>query len=145
MGLESWKKVYYNTEAKDEALMWASSTTKGFISTREMNIGLVRHALTKWEGIKPSALKEHGVVMNIGCIEEPPCSQDEQERDGVEIDYTTCTLCLVHAGKSCETCPIWDTKGDDCTDEYGEGVGEENPLPMIDLLKVTLAKLEDGE
>lgn len=77
MSLETWKKAHYPVRAID-ARIYEWSLLK-----------CIQHSLTKWRGLKPVALKRHGLILDGMAIVE--AKSDEH----FPITSSTCTLCQV--------------------------------------------------
>lgn len=104
MSLETWKAECYPVEAKD--------CPKG------KHLCLA-HSLRKWIGLKPDALKKHGVFVNDR-------SNLECEASIFPIDASTCALCKQYDPSDCYQCPL-----DSCVESFGAWDLNHDPEPMI--------------
>lgn len=119
-------------------------------NVREVKTDLQRleRDLGKWEGLRPSALKRHGMAVEGGSIVEI----DGHAKYAISID--TCSLCHAHFPKNnptgdCYGCPLYKVRGARCDHmaedspnpgivPYAEFVVDHNPEPMIQLLRDAL-------
>lgn len=126
MSLTTWKAEFYPVDAED-----ATSTP----------LEAARHSLRKWEGLREGNLNQHDLHVTLwGDLEEDP------ERDNCpaefEVDGFSCALCR-RTPLSCNTCPIMIKAGSDCIVQFDTWGDDEDPEPMIELLKSTVKALEE--
>lgn len=125
MSLESWQQLYYPITAKEAAEL----------PSREV----ILHSLTKWRGLRPAALTEHGLIAEkhwIGC-------------NTVRFSITgeSCSLCAkhydydLHEPACCASCPLaqLEPSRTNCFEEYIHWRDTHDPEPMIALLERALA------
>ena len=128
MSLESWKQVYYPITAEEAAKL----------SPRE----IIQHSLTKWRGLRPEVLAEHGLRLELCLV-----------TDGIDVLAITgqsCSLCEKHYDYSkdepdaCLSCPLAQlgASGTDCFTEYRHWRDTRDPEPMILLLEKALQTAE---
>lgn len=123
MTLRTWKRIYYPKQAcrvpEGEAL---------------------DHSFRKWEGLRPEVLAAHGVKTSEADRGLYDATDDEVE---LPIDDTTCALCVHHAHRDCESCPLFIVRKKRCDEcrpgetlsPYHSWVTNSNPEPMIKWLK----------
>lgn len=90
MSFETWCEEFYPIEAKE-------------VSKEDA----LAHSLRKWEGLRPKALKRHGMLFGHRRLYEvggPEC---------LSIDADSCALCVHHRGNHCEECPL-EVAGQGC-------------------------------
>lgn len=125
MSLALWKKEFYKTPAEKVSKRFA-----------------VKHSLRKWVGLKKDNLKKHGVmiadsdrVINASDLDKLACCGNV---DSVEIDESTCSLCIHFADMDnekdvCEKCPLYKI-GKSCWENnspFERFLGTGNVSPMI--------------
>ena len=131
---EDWLKTYYPKPA--------SSTTKE---------EAIQHSLTKWKGLRPAVLEEHGLRQSSQQLRT---SRVPDSVFVIDIASTTCSLCY-HYYKFdakqlsiCASCPLAKARaGVPCDKLTGEElfspwytwVRTGNPEPMIQVLEAALA------
>lgn len=103
------------------------------------------HCINKWEGAKEENLPE-GMRYENHCI-------SSYDGDGLVFDTDTCALCEKYlCDYACKDmhgndCPIVRMQGNPCCIPFGDSIyhkSENDPTPMIDLLKRTLAFVRNG-
>jgi len=121
MSIKTWKKEFYPVPA-----------------SRVSKKNALAHSLRKWEGLKKSNLKKHGVKYDklffVGI-------KDDLER--LLIDATTCALCHHYLDNRCVDCPLYAVIGKSCDDNgwreggspYTDFVDFGKASPMLRLLK----------
>ena len=82
------------------------------------------HSILKWTGL------QRDVIEKVGYYP-------------IEITSRTCALCKWHSGNSCVTCPIKVVNGRSCDREWRMWIDQEDPAPMLALLKETKRKVEE--
>lgn len=140
MSLATWKKAFYPVGASDKA---ASGT----------RLAAAKHSLRKWFGLRSANLAKHDVVRHGYRLTTP------DNLDGGEpiTIGTHCALCQYAKAKAhsesdkCSHCPLYKVRGKvacDCSrdDEdrspFAMLIHENNPEPMIQWLRKTVASLE---
>jgi hypothetical protein len=129
MSLKTWKEMYYPTDA-----MEATGS----------ELEAIRNCIVKWEGLRPAALIAHKV--DLGEIKGSPCLV-ELDSEPLEITWKTCALCRRHP-QNCNGCTLAKAArrhgmencfevgdGEQEQSPYDEFAMDENPEPMISLLK----------
>lgn len=121
MSIATWKEEFYPVDAskcpQDEA---------------------VAHSLRKWKGLRPDALRAHGLAANYSLRDAGGAT--------FPVDVDTCALCKAHT--DCDTCPLYKVRGGrpcDMATESEEENGQpspfeawqekSNPEPMIAALE----------
>lgn len=142
MSLQTWKAKFYPTKPTKK------------MTKREA----IEHSIRKWEGIRKSNLKKHGLEQEIFEI---------VEREGsyrFSIDVESCALCKKYYSsayeivddvvvydfeRKCSECPLRQVLGHPCDfssdAEYGTWMWTGNPVPMIKALKQALKQVKDEE
>jgi len=134
MSIETWKKEFYPIDACE--------------ILDKTDADVVSHSLKKWEGLKASNLKKHGVKKDGGIDGIVVFDKDENEH--FTYNWSTCALCLkfhyrVGCGY-CDTCPITISGGLPCDETgsaYDTSCSTLNPQPMIKVLKFALKHVEE--
>jgi len=148
MSLNSWLQEFYNVDAQFLA------------STSASDLELTQHALTKWTGLLPESVNNHGLTAE---------ELKQQLRDyGFGVDSTTCSLCKRYDDdcinyESRKTCPIIrykesisggafsgeSTDHHTCNQEYSEASSDffdpENTESMRNLLENVVEWLKTQE
>lgn len=129
MSLNSWKQEFYQGRIKVAAKDPITAT---------------QHSLKKWKGLKAKNLEKHALRPFFGDIENQKTGKE------FSIDNSTCALCVHTQAISisrgdCSRCPIVAATGAKCDGEgspYGMWIKNNDPKPMIQLLKATLKHLK---
>ena len=126
MSMSTWKKEFYPIDASK-------------IKTEK---GAIKHSLRKWEGLLQKNLKKHKMTASHRYHLE-----DEND-NRLRINGDSCALCRLINSK-CNECPIvkcgfgpcdW---GSDNNDGWRRWIDNDDPKPMIKLLKKVLKKYEE--
>lgn len=129
MSLESWKNEFY-------------PVTAIAIASEGNDLDLIKHSILKWEGMRLPNLLEHGLQIDSGSDIEDPATLSH-----LYIDTDSCALCQRYYDYgSCVQCPIVKVTGKRCTEgepsPYETWGMDNNPEPMVELLKEVLAEYE---
>ncbi len=137
MSWETWKALYYPVEADE---------VKGRIETTQ-------HSLRKWEGLRPDVLKEHGLELCRGQLNEWISETAVSTRLWISGD--SCALCKQFDGAGegdCEQCPLAMVReGVTCvrsmrqeeSSPYAHFMDNKDPEPMIQWLQAALKAEEE--
>jgi hypothetical protein len=139
--MKSWKEKFYPINASEA------------VATDEM---ATMHSLKKWEGLLPENVQAHGLYLDGEClhtggifvgfvgskffIDKKSCALCQKNMFAYNINCDTCAI-NKHMGVTC------DSEIDDesllCSHEspYNQLVDNNDPKPMIRLLKATLEKI----
>jgi hypothetical protein len=122
MSLETWKAEFlpvyaYECEKKDA----------------------VAHSLLKWSGLRPSALRRHGVSF-MGEAYIGDIGDEDEAYKWLRIDADNCALCHWHLDDyesvdECRTCPGYRANGRVCWGAYFKFSKTGETAPMIRWLK----------
>lgn len=134
MGIATWKREYYKGRLRDAA---------------RDPLSAVEHSIKKWKGLRSKNLKAHGLVPSWGDI------VDQATNKVFTIDVTTCALCKMCGTGSddqtlCIKCPIVKVTGRTCdgrdgsSSAYGDWTRDDDPEPMIKLLKHVRREIKKG-
>lgn len=135
MSLEQWQDEYYPVSAENLAAM-SARTVVG-------DLALVDHALRKWVGFLPSALKKHGVTFTVcTCV-----LVDDELGTTFDVGGSSCSLCKRYNQPdglkpgTCLGCPLVIERGMPCFNAengakspYTAFTQGGDPRPMIELL-----------
>lgn len=132
MSLNSWKRKYYKGRIRSAAADPLSA---------------VKHSLKKWKGLRPDKLEEHGLVVSWGDVVNPVTGK------AFVVNNETCALCVMCQTATgcadCGKCPVVEVTGKTCDGRsgndsaYGTWIRDNNPEPMIKLLKHVRDKLKE--
>lgn len=150
MTFNTWKKEFYPINARTAADK--AKTVDGFD-----DVALVQHSLKKWIGLRDENLKRHGVEIVEYNHGSKYITSGGNRLVELHIDSGSCALCDAHIKSydehdhPCETCPLYQSRGNIACDDYNEYEDEENveppwfqfstnddPEPMIKALEDTL-------
>ena len=129
MSLQSWKDVFYSTEAEK---------FKGLKQTPKNELKAVNHCIRKWEGLSEGNLEGHDLDFDF-YFNKVLSYGDEV----LNIDATSCALCMLHC-LYCDDCILYKL-GYYCesgTSPYKK-LWSEGPQPMIDALNECKQELEN--
>lgn len=118
MTFKEWSKKYYPIEASK--LVHSNWKTA------------IYHSIRKWKGIAAIYKlnidqKEHNIIF--------------ENQDKFSVDSSTCALCQKGEAKfTCFSCPIFKITKSDCSLEYSAFIEDQNPYPMLKLLKKVYRK-----
>jgi hypothetical protein len=134
MSIESWKKEFYPTPAKDNI---------------SYPLQAAKHSLAKWLGLTPENLKDHVLTKDFAEIVER-----QAVANYFGIDCSTCALCeyddkLVYIDEQgCYNCPLFQHTGISCNDDespYVTFLKTDDPTKMIEELDSTVKWLTAKE
>lgn len=118
MSFYSWKREFYPRPAHRVARKDA-----------------LAHSLKKWEGLRPSNLRRHGVVMVNARVFAEACPEKF-----LSVDADSCALCYWYTNqkrvdKPCRGCPLERVRGGSCDEWCGaDGMSES---PYVHFLKAS--------
>lgn len=95
----------------------------------------VAHSLRKFEGLRPEALKEHGLRLLQGCV------FDDNDNLIITLGRSSCALCASYfTSPRCSGCPLSLAEKECEVDEnpYTEMIDRDDPEPMIAAMKEIL-------
>jgi hypothetical protein len=131
MSFRTWELEFYPITAEEAAKGSAKAATI--------------HSIRKWEGLRPAALKRHGVAFEDNLLSDGIAS--------LGIDSESCALCEKFYGHSadspqnCSKCPLAKARDGvpcdramDCEDEDPYSSSSSNPEPMIAWLGKALSE-----
>lgn len=124
MSIESWKKEFYEVEAKDVPVEPLAATI---------------HSLLKWQGLTAENLAKHRLIKLGRTI------GDDETGERFYIDSDRCALCQQYVMKTtCVQCPLALYLGavnshvrEGCREPYKAFTNDGNPQPMIQALQGT--------
>ena len=121
---EGWEDEYYPTPASE-----ATST----------ELEAARHSLKKWQGMDESILKDYGLVGQFGSL------WHESGEKVLDIDRTSCALCLIHKS-DCNKCILYISGSgcDTASSPYREWGKFNDHIPMVEALESCVANLEES-
>lgn len=164
MSIQTWIEEFYPITAET---FISSFKFRSDINSRMKelyDIELLKHALLKWEGLRKDNLKKHNVYKSYNSIKDIHSDINQIKElneklitnQEISISSVTCTLCIEYDHNIyCGTCPI-RYKTNQCstgnidifTNEtryaYGEFLHNDDPEPMIKILKETIIELEES-
>lgn len=143
---EDWVKAHYPISAETVAGLYE----RGKATLTE----LVQHSLTKWEGLRPEVLAEHGLKLDLGTVSVG------DERNVLSVDSDSCSLCEVfwvndydlNENERCGECPLLKVRdgvrcdhvrGDELAPPFGALLRRSDPEPMIFWLQKALDHVSD--
>ncbi len=147
MSIESWKAEFYPIPVGSDAYDRHMGTKAIF--PRDLRAAALAHSLHKWKGLRPEALKKHGLVRSGIYIEDVKLLRDT--RDDFGIDSQSCSLCKHFVRPwECRGCPLYRQTGQKCQGTNGPPdepfsiwTRTGNPEPMIEALQRALDREEE--
>ena len=115
------------------------------------NVSLLRHALRKWKGLRPAALKRHNVAVIKNVVRDV-----ESGEALLRVTSSSCGLCIHYVDEDCRYCPLAISRGDVPCDETADQaeedqgdpfhcfINKQDPKPMIAALTQALEQQLNG-